>query len=135
MLKINVRESVPDLGRKEIPHDNEANEDNPAGPPSQGYSTAFSGHWERIHVDLAIFSTWNCVFTTAGFSEIVKVINGERWRCSSLGLASLESPDPLLAASVVKLRRPPLQTDASPRGLYQFEVRALSALVGIRLVT
>ncbi|XP_004417192.1 PREDICTED: docking protein 5-like [Odobenus rosmarus divergens] len=47
----------------------------------------------------------------------------------------LESPDPLLAASVIKLRRPPLQTDASPWGLYQFDVTALSALVGIRLVT
>ena len=33
MLKIDVRESVPDLGRKEMPHDNEANEENTAGLP------------------------------------------------------------------------------------------------------
>lgn len=34
MLKINVRESLPDLGRKEPPQDNEANEDSPSSPPA-----------------------------------------------------------------------------------------------------
>lgn len=35
MLKIHVLGSTPDLGRKEVPQDNEANENDPAGPPSQ----------------------------------------------------------------------------------------------------
>lgn len=33
MLRINVRESLPDLGRKEPPRDNAANEDSPSSPP------------------------------------------------------------------------------------------------------
>lgn len=79
MLKINVHESIPDLGRKEMPHDNEANEDSPTDPPSQGYSSAYSGDREQIHIDLlVIFSARNCVFTTSGL--LLWDSQGHKWR-------------------------------------------------------
>lgn len=65
-----------------MPRDNEANEDNPTDPPpAQGYSSAYSGDREQTTQICWLYSQLGiaCSPLLAGFSEMVKVINGERW--------------------------------------------------------